>query len=204
MSELGFSTRLTTGEPVWLRPIGPWDRAREIQIISRFSDHSRYLRFFTGAKTIPEQVIDRLVDVDGYDHIAWGVLELGAEGAPLMGVVRAIRRGDSDEADLALGVLDEHHSKGIARLLLLAVATRALAAGITRFTADTLCENGPARRLFKAIGGRASKRDGDVVQFHFDVATIAARLNTMGEGEAYDDLRDALRIARPLPVLATA
>lgn len=88
-----FSTRLKSGNAVYLRPIGPRDRAREVALIAGFSDHSRYLRFFTGAKTVPEAVIDQLVNVDGYHHIAWGALDLETAGAPLMGVVRAIRRG---------------------------------------------------------------------------------------------------------------
>lgn len=189
MSETGVSTFLKTGEAVYLRPIGPWDRAREKAIIAGLSDHSRYLRFFTGARTIPESVIDRLVDIDGYHHIAWGALELDAEGAPLMGVVRAIRRGGSDEADLAMGVLDRHHGKGIARLLMAAVVHDARRAGITRLTAETLSENIPARRLFKAMGGEATGRDMSVVRFGFDARRAAARLETLNTGEAMDDLR---------------
>ena len=85
MSERGFSTRLKAGDAVFLRPIGPQDRAREVEIISSFSEHSRYLRFFSGAPTLPDAVIDQLVAVDGYTHIAWGALDLDVAGAPLMG-----------------------------------------------------------------------------------------------------------------------
>ena len=198
MTQRGFSTRLTAGDDVFLRPIGPQDRAREVDIISKFSEHSRYLRFFSGAPTLPDAVIDQLVAVDGHFHIAWGALDLNAPGAPLMGVVRAVRRGDTAEADLAMGVLDAHHGKGLARLLLAAVVHDALAAGITRFTAETLAENAPARKLFKAIGGKAAGRDGNVVSFAFDAREVATRLGEIGAGEAMDDLREALAV-HPLP-----
>ena len=203
MDSIGISTHLQTGEPVLLRPIGRQDRAREVEVISRLSPHSRYLRFFTGAATMPDRVIDQLVNTDGYNHIAWGALELAAPGAPLMGVVRAIRRGNSNEADLALGVLDAHHSKGIARMLLEAVVHQALGAGITRLTAETLHENAPARRLFKAIGGKATSSGGGVVvTYGFDAAKVAERLAAMPGGQATDDLRAGLALIQPLSRVA--
>ena len=192
MNDRGVSTFLRTGEAVYLRPIGTWDRARETQIISRFSDHSRYLRFFTGAHTVPEAVIDRLVDVDGYRHIAWAALDLNEDGAPFMGVVRAMRRAGTDEADLAMGVLDRFQGKGLARLLMTAVVHDAIAARITRFTAETLSENMPARRLFKAIGGQAAGRDIAVVRYAFDAAIVAERLDMISRSGAAHDLRSAL------------
>lgn len=197
-----FSTRLKSGDAVYLRPIGPRDRAREVALIAGFSDHSRYLRFFTGAKTVPEAVIDQLVNVDGYNHIAWGALDLETPGAPLMGVVRAIRRGRSDVADLAMGVLDAHHGKGLARLLMAAVVHDAIEAGITRFAADTLAENNAARALFRAMGGHATGRDGLVVTFEFDAAVAAERLDAMVAPEALADLREALGPRRPAPARA--
>ncbi|ABI75357.1 acetyltransferase, GNAT family [Hyphomonas neptunium ATCC 15444] len=203
MTQRGFSTRLKAGDAVFLRPIGPQDRAREVDIISKFSEHSRYLRFFSGAPTLPDAVIDQLVAVDGYNHIAWGALDLNVAGAPLMGVVRAVRRGQSDEADLAMGVLDEHHGKGLARLLMAAVVHDAIAAGITRFTAEMLAENAPARKLFQANGGKAAGRDGNVISFRFDAREVATRLSELGAGEAMDDLREALAV-HPLPRRRTA
>ena len=202
MNTHAFSTRLKAGNAVYLRPIGPRDRAREVDLIAGFSDHSRYLRFFTGAKTIPEAVIDQLVNVDGHNHIAWGALDLETAGAPLMGVVRAIRQGTSDVADLAMGVVDAHHGKGLARLLMAAVVHDAMTAGITRFTAETLAENHAARKLFLAMGGHATGRDGLVVTFEFDAALAAERLDGMVTPEALADLRETLGPRRPAPARA--
>lgn len=197
MAHRGFSTYLNSGEAVFLRPIGPRDRDREVDIISRMSDHSRYLRFFSGAKTIPDAVIDRLVDVDGHHHIAWAALDPNVKGAPMIGVVRAMRRGDAPVADLALAVLDAHHGKGLARLLMTAVVHDAVAAGITEFHAETMAENSGARKLFLAMGGKATGRDGHIVTFSFDATKVARKLNQITTGEAMDDLREALGIAAP-------
>lgn len=191
MTTRSVTTHLTTGETVRLRPIGPWDRAREVDLISRLSDHSRYLRFFTGARTLPDSLIDRLVNVDGYHQIAWGALDLSVPGWPLMGVVRAIRQSQPDTADLAMAVLDTHHGKGLARLLMSAVVEDARAGGIRRLAADTLAENAAARRLFKAMGGHATGRDGHVVSYTFDADTVAGRLAAITPGKAMDDLRQA-------------
>lgn len=176
-------------------------------LIAGFSDHSRYLRFFTGARTVPDAVIDRLVDVDGYNHIAWGALHLDGPGAPLMGVVRAMRQGNSDVADLAMGVADVHHGKGIARLLMTLVVHDALAVGISHFVADTLAENNAARKLFLAMGGHAVGRDGLVVTFAFDAALAAERLNAMVSASELADLRAALglrQVAEAMDAVAAA
>ncbi len=192
MSERCLTTRLATGERILLRPVGRHDRARLRDGIAAMSDHSRYLRFFTGARTIPDEVIDRLVDVDGQRHIAWGAIDLGAPGQPAIGVVHAIRKGNLPEADLALGVLDAHHAKGIARLLLTAVVFDCRVQGIDWLEADTLAENSAARRLFRAMGGVSHSREGAVVKYRFETDEVAMRLAAMGSGQAMTDLRGML------------
>lgn len=196
MSEHTVCLRLKSGEPVLLRPIGPQDAARLRDGIAQLSDHSRYLRFFTGARTMPQAVLDRLVDVDGYRHIAWGALDLARPGSPAIGAAHAIRKAGTPEAELALGVLDAFHGKGLARLLLAAVIADARNAGITRLTAETLSENVAARQLFRAMGGVTSHRDGPVVSYRFDAAVADARLASMGAGTAMESLRRSPALAR--------
>ncbi len=191
MSERTVSLRLKSGEPVLLRPIGPQDATRLREGIAQLSDHSRYLRFFTGARTMPQAVLDRLVDVDGHRHIAWGALDLSRPGLPAIGAGHAIRKQGTTEAELALAVLDAYHGKGVARLLLAAVIADSLDAGITRLTAETLSENTAARQLFRAMGGVSNHREGAVVSYRFDAALADQRLTNMGAGSAMAELRQS-------------
>lgn len=192
MGELCLTTRLASGERVLLRPIGPHDRARLRDGIAAMSDHSRYLRFFTGSRTIPDAVIDRLVDVDGDRHIAWGAIDLGAVGQPAIAAAHAIRKGNLPEADLALGVLDAYHAKGLARLLLAAVVFDCRRRGINWLEADTLAENTAARHLFRAMGGVSHHREGAVVRYRFETAVADRRLAVIGAGQAMTELRRLL------------
>lgn len=65
-----FPVHLDSGEAVLVRPIWRHDAGRMRAGIAALSDHSRYLRFFNGAQTMPEHVIERLCDADGWKHVA--------------------------------------------------------------------------------------------------------------------------------------
>lgn len=188
-----FPVLLDSGEPVQLRPIGRHDTGRMKAGIAALSDHSRYLRFFNGSQTLPDHVIERLCDADGWKHIAWGAIDLEAPCQPAIGAVHAIRRGATSEAELALAVLDAWHGKGLARLLLTAVLTDARAAGITRLTAETMAENRASRQLFRSLGGLSVTRDGPVVSYRFDIETALQKLEPLTQGPAGDTLRAGLK-----------
>jgi RimJ/RimL family protein N-acetyltransferase len=204
MENPSFPVRLDSGEPVQLRPIGRDDSDRMKAGIAALSDHSRYLRFFNGSQTLPDHVIERLCDADGWKHIAWGAIDLDAPGQPAIGAVHAIRRGTTSEAELALAVLDAWHGKGLARLLLTAVLTDARAAGITRLTAETMAENRASRQLLRSLGGLSVHREGTVVSYRFDIDTALQKLEPLTQGAAGDTLRAGLKAAamqaRPLAI----
>jgi RimJ/RimL family protein N-acetyltransferase len=190
-----FPVHLDSGEPVQLRPIGRHDTGRMKAGIAALSDHSRYLRFFSGSQTLPDHVIERLCDADGWKHIAWGAIDVAAPSQPAIGAVHAIRRGSTSEAELALAVLDDWHGKGLARLLLTAVLTDARVAGITRLTAETLAENRASRRLFRSLGGLSAHREGPVASYRFDIDTALQKLEQITPGPAGETVRAGLKAA---------
>ena len=63
---------LNDGTVVCLRTITPEDEDLLREGIAKLSAESRYLRFFSLVAQLPDDVIERLVDVDGHDHIGWG------------------------------------------------------------------------------------------------------------------------------------
>lgn len=193
MDTRSFPVPLDSGEPVLLRPIRRGDAPLMRDGIAALSDHSRYLRFFSGSQTIPDHVVEKLCDADGWKHIAWGARDLAAPGAPAIGAVHAIRRGTSREAELALAVLDAWHGKGLARLLLTCVIADARLAGITHLTAETFAENRATRQLFRSLGGLSAHREGPVVSYRFDIETAAQRLEPLTQGAAGQILRDGLK-----------
>ena len=202
MDNRSFPIHLDSGEAVLVRPIGRHDADRMRAGIAALSDHSRYLRFFNGGQTMPEHVIERLCDADGWKHVAWGAIDLSSPSEPAIGAVHAIRRGTSREAELALAVLDDWHGKGLARLLLTGVIADARRAGITHLTAETFAENRATRQLFRGLGGLSVHRDGPVVSYRFDIETAAQKLEGLTQNAAGDLIRSGLNQTAPAQDLA--
>lgn len=157
---------------ICLRPITKCDKELLRRGVSELSDRSRYLRFFTGAKTVPEAILDRLVEVDARNHIAWGAIDVSQHPPQAIAAAHAIRVGETDTMEIALAVLDDYQSRGVARVLLLEVANACEENGVSSLTAETLAENRGARRLFKALGGTANYSSGPVTRFVFDTASF--------------------------------
>ena len=106
-------TQLTDGTPVCIRRVRTDDEQRLKDGIALLTPQSRYFRFFSGMRQPPQRVIDRLIHVDGHDHIAWGALRSDRVDTPALGVVHAFR--DSVEptgAEYSVAVIDDYHSLG--------------------------------------------------------------------------------------------
>jgi GNAT superfamily N-acetyltransferase len=111
-------TQLNDGIPVCIRRVRKGDEARLKDGIAQLSPQSRYLRFFSGMREAPPQVIKALITVDGHDHIAWGALRSDLPDTPALGVVHAFRDKEHPEvAEFSVAVIDEYHGRGLARLL---------------------------------------------------------------------------------------
>jgi len=166
--------RLEDGTPVDLRPLTRADEGRLRDGIERLSDHSRYLRFFGGARRLPREVLARLSDADGQRHIGW--VAMLAETGEAIGAAHAMRGDDEPEAELAFAVVDAYHGRGLARRLIACVAQDAGRAGITRLFADVLSENVTAKRLLKHLGARCVSSDGHVARYRVERDVLETRL----------------------------
>ena len=114
---------LSDGSTARLRPIRPEDADEIVALHSRFSERTRYLRYFSPYPRIPQRDLDRFTHVDHHDREAF-VAELGGE---LIAVARYERLGDgSPDAEVAFVVEDAHQGRGLGPALLeyLAAAAR--------------------------------------------------------------------------------
>ena len=185
--------RLAGGEPVCLRRIGPADEALMREGIGQLSPRSRYLRFFTGGASPPDWVIDRLLDVDGHRHLAWGALDTSANPeqatGPAIGAVHAFRGNDlSDCAEFSVAVLDEWQGRGVGRLLTAVLLLEARQQGIACLQAETLRENDGAIEFITALGGRSTGGDGHTRSFRLEVAAALEILRGTGEATVLDGI----------------
>src|SRR4051794_28708857 len=139
MGERSADVLLSDGSAVHLRQIRPDDAAAIVDLHSRLSDRTRYLRYFSPYPRIPERDLERFVNVDHVDREAFVIVT----GPRIMAVGRYERLGpESPDAEVAFVVEDAHQGRGIGSVLLEHLADAAGENGITRFVAEGLPQNG--------------------------------------------------------------
>jgi GNAT superfamily N-acetyltransferase len=143
--------RLPDGATVLIRPVTPQDVPLFVAGWEGFGDESRYRRFLVPKHHLSTQDLEYLTDVDHVDHEALGAVE--PETGAGLGVARYVRDQDRpDTAEAAVAVIDAWQGRGVGGALLRRLCRRALANGITTFTATLLTENRSMLRLFERLG----------------------------------------------------
>jgi GNAT superfamily N-acetyltransferase len=141
-------TTLADGSTIVLREVLPTDRRAIAEGFERLSPESRYRRFFTAMSRLSDSDLTYLTEVDHHDHEA--VLAFDSEGGPV-GVARYVRGERSEEAEVAVAVVDDWQGRGAGTALLERLVQRARENGIERFVASVLEENDDALDLFRSL-----------------------------------------------------
>lgn len=185
-------TSLKSGTPILLRPITVDDEARLRESIGKLSDRSRYLRFFTGVKRLPDAVVHGLANADGHLHIAWGAMDVSGKLPQAVAAAHAIRQDEVASAELAFGVLDAYHGQGLGRLVVTAVILDCLHEGVEILFADTLAENTKARKLLRHFGASRAGGDSMVHRYRLDLGEALDRIHGMETPKALPTLVSTL------------
>lgn len=156
---------LRDGATAHLRPIVPEDAEGVQEMHSKQSPESIYLRFFAPLPVIPAKDLDRFVNVDYHDRVAF-VMTIGEE---IIGTARYDRLDDTS-AEVAFNIADAHHGRGIGSIFLEHLAAAARECGISVFTAEVLPQNRQMLQVFAAAGYEVSREfDDGVVAVRFDI-----------------------------------
>ena len=151
--------RLTDGREASLRAIRPDDREAFLAFHAGLSDESRYFRYFSSRRKLPEREIRHFTEVDQQTH-AGVVMELG--GA-LVGHALYDRLDDASEAEVALEVADAFQGHGVGTALLTELAAIARRAGVRRFVGHVLPTNQRMLEVFRDLGFEEHARFEDGV-----------------------------------------
>ena len=151
---------LRDGRPVALRPVVPSDRERLARGFDELSAESRHLRFLGSVSTLSEAQLRYLTEVDHYDHVAWGALDLSNPERPGFGVGRFIRlKEDPHLAEFSLTVLDTAQSLGVGQLLLAVLAVVGPMVQVTTLRGIVGRENERMTTWLRQLGA-SSRGDG--------------------------------------------
>ncbi len=186
---------LADGMTVHLRPIRPEDAEAVVAMHSRFSERTRYLRYFSPYPRIPARDLRRFVNVDHRDREALVV----AAGDDLIAVGRYERLGEAAaDAEVAFVVEDAYQGRGVGSVLLEHLAAAARDAGVERFVAEVLPQNSAMLNVFADAGYEVSRRYADgVVHLTFPVAQTERSLAVQWEREHRTEARSVARLMRP-------
>jgi len=185
--------RLRDGTAVRLRLIGPADRARLAAGFAELSPASRYRRFFSAMPRLPESLLRKLTETDGWNHIAIGAE--AADGDPEtargLGVAHLFRLADAPEtAEVAIAVIDQKQGLGLGHLLLRELVHVARARGIEQFRGVVLRDNTAVQALLADVGEATAPRDeGDYLVY--DIPLPAADEEDVHPGPLYRFLKRA-------------
>ena len=187
-----IDVNLDNGTHICLRRIRHSDRKHIEKGISQLSDQSRYLRFFSGSKTLPRSVIEKLASVDGIHHLAWGVVIMSDKEHPAVAAAHVFRESKTDDdGEFAITVLDEHHGQGVARILMMTVFIDAYCEGLRHLRVDILRSNKKAYGLMRAIGAKPCLLEGPVAQYDLVLADAISSLQKMESPAALAEIEAA-------------
>ena len=146
--------RIAGGKRVTIRPMLPQDTELQQAFFRRLSSASRYFRFMTPLRELPEALSERLANVDYRRHLALiaEVFDQAGKETMIAEARYIVDECDPTMCEFAIAVADEWRARGIARALLERLERQAAASGIRRMAADTLVENSAMRGLALCAG----------------------------------------------------
>ena len=168
----------------------------------RFSEESRYYRFFTPTPHMSAQAEENLTAVDDDRQFAWGVFdpdqpsEVGDESG--LGIAAARLFIDAHEptvAEATLAVVDEYQGRGLGGLLMELLISTAAILELETVRFDVLAENRPMRSVLSRLGakGKALPDDRSIIRYDLPVPegevdpTIGALYVLLRAAAAADD-----------------
>ena len=180
-SEYELDVVLKDGGGARIRPIKPDDGDLLRAFFERLGPESRYFRFFKIKKSLSDDEVEFFTNVDYGDRMAM-VVVLDGE---FIGVGRYDREGDDSEiAEVAFAVADEHQGRGIGTELLELLTAYARDHGIEKFAAYVLAENRQMMRVFRNSGYELTRTmDSGVYTVDFPVEESIASLAAEAERE---------------------
>jgi acyl-CoA synthetase (NDP forming)/GNAT superfamily N-acetyltransferase len=189
---------LSDGSTVHMRPISPDDADKVVALHSRFSERTRYLRYFSPYPRIPARDLERFVNVDHTNREAL-VAELGDD---LIAVGRYERLGEgASDAEVAFVVEDAYQGRGIGSVLLEHLAEAARESGISRFVAEVLPQNRTMLRVFGDAGFQVSREYADgVVHLTFPIAPTQRSVEVQRRREQQAEARSIARLLSPTSI----
>ena len=162
---------LKDGTVVHLRHIRPDDGVELRRAFQRLSPTSRFRRFFGSITELDDATVHYLTHVDGVDHVAivarHGLARPQGRRRDRRCAVHPPCRPSTMSPRRRSSWWTTIRGTGIGTLLAMALGDAARERGITRFRAEVLTSNDPARQLLEDVHAQVIRQDDQ--SFVFDI-----------------------------------
>lgn len=154
------------GTEVSIRPIRPEDAELEVEFVRNLSPESKYFRFMSTFRDLPQSVLARMTQID-YDREMALVATVEHEGREReVGVCRYAINPDGRSCEFAVVVADDWQGRGLARRLMTLLIESARSRGLKYMTGEFLAENGRMLKFVASLGFALSKNPDDPAVMH--------------------------------------
>ncbi|MEJ2725867.1 MAG: acetate--CoA ligase family protein [Deltaproteobacteria bacterium] len=154
-----YESRETTsgGLDIFIRPIKPEDAPMLLDLFDSLSSRSRYYRFFSPMKSLSQDMLVQLTQIDYDRHIA--LVAFGKENGQekMLGVARVISGASREDAEFSVAVGDPWQEMGVGRVLAKKSIEVAKDYGIQRIHGNVLAENKHMLKLGREMGFTVSR-----------------------------------------------
>ncbi len=136
---------------VLIRPVKPSDERAMQEYLYDLSERSVYLRFFQKLKAFPHELAHEIVNVDYRERMGVIATTGTADAERIVAAAHWILDVNRNMAEAAFSVADALQNKGVGDYLGHLLVRLARERGIRGFTAETLSENMPMRKIFEHL-----------------------------------------------------
>lgn len=152
------------GMKFFFRPIYPSDKIFIKKGFRELSAKSRYLRFFAHQNELTDAQLKFFSEVDGVNHVAWGIMDLTGFGFSPAGIGRFVRMKDNPEmAEVAITVVDSYQRMGLGRTMIAILNLVGYRLGIRTFRYHVLPENIGIMESLNPLSKRKKSSDRSVL-----------------------------------------
>ncbi|WP_288842315.1 bifunctional acetate--CoA ligase family protein/GNAT family N-acetyltransferase [uncultured Deefgea sp.] len=151
-AHLAQITQLKNGLPLVLRPIRPEDADLIALFVSKLSEESRYNRFMSTLKSLPQAMLARFTQLDYTREMAIvATVETGI-GTEIIGVARFNANPDRDSCEFAVVISDQWQGMGLGGRLMNALFIAARDMGLSVIEGEVLSSNKTMLTFMKHLG----------------------------------------------------
>jgi acetyltransferase len=162
------SYELADGTIIGIGFVVPEDAERLLRGYNKLSLKTKMFRFHYGKNKLSTYEKEYLVNVDNYNHLAIGAVDLDKSYDVGIALIRYIRdKTDPAKAEVALTVIDEYQSRGIGTHLYNVMLEYACKNGIKLLVNSIIKENTTMLNILEKIGGEIVDSSG--IQYRIEV-----------------------------------